>query len=167
MSSSFLASRTLAKMNRLEGQLRTFAHHARTLRNLHSGAVDARDLLGLSNRLIRGLIEVAEEFGDAKLRGRSIRRGLPSRPPKSSGVGRYQYSGPPPAAAWGSEFAAAEKRFRRALTAAKTEVFKLQHAAVTGMNKPNRTGSEPTAIFDAIMAFVEILTAWVESRDKD
>ena len=91
---------------------------------------------------------------------------MPSRPPKSYGVGRYQYSGPPPAAAWGSEFAAAEKRFRKALAAAEAEVFKLQRQAVHGLNKPNRTGSEPTAIFDAIMAFVEILTAWVESRDK-
>ena len=166
MSSSFLASRTLAKMNRLEARLRTFAHHARTLQNLPSGIVDSRDLLGEANRLIRDLMSVADEFGQAKLRGRSIRRGLPSRPPKSSGVGRYQYSGPPPAAAWGSEFAAAEKRFRRALAAAEAEVFKLRRAAFDGLNKPNRTGSEPEAIFDAIMAFVEVLTAWVEGRKK-
>ena len=223
MSSSFLASRTLAKMNRLEGQLRTLAHHARTLQRLPSGVVDSRDLVVESNRLIRGLMEAADELGQAKQRGRRIRRGLPSRPPKSSGVGRYQYSGPPPAAAWGSEFAVAEKRFRRALgrfqrscrprivatkpngaraampgftgscqhqlwtrpslaglcssspvydatenalAAAEAEVFKLQHSALQGLNKPNRTGSEPTAIFDAIMAFVEVLTAFVESRKK-
>lgn len=166
MSSSFLAGRTLLKMNRLEAQLRAFAHHARTLQNLPSGVVDSRDLLGEANRLIRGLIDAAEEFGQVRLQGRSIRRGLPSRPPKSSGVGRYQYSGPPPAAAWGSEFAAAEKRFRRALAVAEAEVFKLRRSAFEGLNKPNRTGSEPEAIFDAIMAFVEILTSWVESRNK-
>jgi len=166
MSSSFLASRTLAKMNRLEAQLRAFAHHARTLQNMPPGFVDSRDMLGEVNRLMKDLMAVAEEFGQAKQRGRSIRRGLPSRPPKSSGVGRYQYSGPPPAAAWGSEFAAAEKRFRRALAAAEAEVFKLRRSAFEGLNKPNRTGSEPEALFDAIMAFVEMLAGWAESRNK-
>jgi hypothetical protein len=162
----FQAKQTLQKMRGLEARVLNFAQHARTLRLIRTQAVDARDLLAEANSLLRSLMDAHEEF--QKLEGDSTRttRRLSNRPPKSPRPFQYEYHGPPPASQYGSEFRAASKRFMKALVTAENEVRQLMGAAMDDLNSPTRTGTEPSGVFDALMAFVEFLSAFVKSQQE-
>lgn len=157
---------TLMKIKHLEMRVRSFARQARLLSGMPEGAFDSRDLLREANSLLAELMRDMEVFDAARLQGRSQKRGLRSRPPRSSGVGKFEFWGPPPADKWGAELRAAEKSFWQAVLLAKLEIDKLTKEGLTGMMSPTRTATEVGSAFDAAMAMVDFLRAWIGSTHK-
>lgn len=164
--SEHAARTTLMKIKHLEMRVRSFARQARLLANMPDGAFDARELLREANVLLAELNRNMEVFDAARLQGRSQTRSLPSRPPRSSGVGQFEFWGPPPATKWGAELRAAEKSFWQAVLLAKAEIDKLTKAGLTGMMSPTRTATEVSSAFDAAMAMVEFLKVWIDGTKK-
>jgi hypothetical protein len=162
----FQAKQTLQKMRGLEMQVRSFAQHAKTLRLVRTQAVDPRELLAQANSLLQSLMDAYIEFQNLEAESTRIRRRLSNRPPRSPRPFQYEYHGPPPASQWGGEFKSASKSFVRALLSAESEVRQLMGAALDDLNSPTRTGTEPSGLFDAMMTFVEFLTAWVKSQQE-
>lgn len=158
----FQAKQTLRKMHQLEVRLASFAQHARTLRLVRTAAVDARDLLSEATSLIQGLMDARFELQKLEGESTTITRRLPNQPPKSPRPFHYEYQGPPPRSQYGSEFRGASKRLVQAFTAAENEVGQLMGAATDDLNSPTRIGTEPSGVFDALMVFVEFLTAVVK-----
>jgi len=157
---------TLMKIKHLEMRVRSFARQARLLTNMPDGFIDSRDLLREANSLLAELTKEMETFDKARLMGRSQTRGLRSRPPRSTGVGQFEFWGPAPASKWGGELRAAEKSFWQAVLLAKKEIDKLTKGALTGMMSPTRTATEVSSVFDAAMAMVDFLRAWIASTQQ-
>jgi hypothetical protein len=164
--SEHAARATLMRIKHLEMRVRSFARQARMLASMPGGTFDSRDLLREANMLLNELMRDMQTFDQARLLGRSQTRALPSRPPRSSGVGQFEYWGPAPASKWGGELRAAEKSFWQAVQAAKAEIDKLTKDALTGMMSPTRTATEVSSAFDAAMAMVEFLKVLVEGLRK-
>lgn len=159
----FQARQIMIRMNAVEHRVRTFAQHARFLQHT---PLDPRDLLTECNLLMRDLLAEAETLEKLEGQGRSAVRSLPSRPPKSMGVGRYSYVGPPPRAQWGSEIRAAQQRCAYAIQDAAQELHKLRGISLEGLNLPTRTATSPGNLIDLIMMFVDLLTKVVENEKK-
>lgn len=164
--SEHAARATLMRIKHLDMRVRSFARQARMLANLPGGFVDSRDLLQQANSLLNELMRDMQTFDGARLQGRSQSRALRSRPPKSSGVGQFEFQGPAPASKWGGELRAAEKSFWQAVHLAKSEIDKLTKEALTGMMSPTRTATEVGSAFDAAMAMVEFLKVLIEGMRK-
>ena len=157
---------TLVRIKHLEMRVRSFARQARLLANMPGGAIDSRELLREANALLAELMRDMQIFDAARLQGRSQTRSLHSRPPRSSGVGQFEFWGPAPAAKWGGELRAAEKSFWQAVLLAKSEIDKLTKEGLTGIMSPTRTATEVSSAFDAAMAMVEFLKVWIEGTRK-
>jgi hypothetical protein len=154
---SFQASNIVRRMQMLQGRVRSFGHHARTLSRMQG--FDGRVLLGEANQLLRELTNVVQQFQGAAADARSLKPRLSPIPPSSSGPGKYSYMGPPPAAKWGNEFRAAEAQFVLALKQTEKEIRALQIVASEDLNSPTRISTPAESMGDVVMMFIELLNA--------
>lgn len=152
---SFQASNIVRRMRLLQGRVRAFGHHARTLSRMQG--FDGRLLLGEATQLVHELTHVVQQFQGAKADARSLKPRLSPIPPSSSGPGKYSYMGPPPAAKWGNEFKAAEAQFVLALRQTEKEIRALQIVANEDLNSPTRISTPAESMFDVVMVFIELL----------